>query len=58
MRVMGGYNVMLQGDLIQLAPIPSSAAIFDPPTDKKTEQAKVALNLFWVVDADALNSFF
>ena len=57
-RVMGGYNVMLLGDLFQLAPIPSSAAIFGPPTDKKTEQAKVALNLFWGVDADALNRFF
>jgi hypothetical protein len=34
-RIMGGYNIMLLGDLFQLPPIPASAAIFTPPTDKQ-----------------------
>ena len=34
LRVMGGYNLCMLGDLLQLPPIPASAAIFCPPTEK------------------------
>ena len=53
-RVFGGYNLLMFGDLYQLTPIPASSAIFTPPTEKKTEQAKLALNLFWGDNADAV----
>ena len=33
-RLMAGYNVLLLGDLFQLTPIPSSAAIFCPSTER------------------------
>ena len=45
------------GDLFQLPPIPSSGAICIPPAVKKTEQAKLALNMFWGDDADSINYF-
>jgi hypothetical protein len=35
-RVMGGYNLCMFGDLFQLAPIPSSGAICIPPAAKET----------------------
>ena len=56
-RVMGGYNLLMFGDLYQLPPIPASAAVSTPRTEKKTEQAKRAHNLFWGDDADAVNNF-
>ncbi len=56
-RVMGGYNLLMFGDLYQLPPIPASAAVSTPRKEKKTEQAKRALKLFWGDDADAVNHF-
>jgi hypothetical protein len=46
LRVMAGNNLLTLENLFQLPPIPESAAIFTPPTGKKTEQAKTALNIF------------
>ena len=34
-RMFGGYNYLMLGDMNQLPPIPSSAALFIPATEKK-----------------------
>jgi hypothetical protein len=56
-RIIVGYNLCMFGNLFQLPPIPSSGAICIPPGVKKTEQAKLALNMFWGDDADSINYF-
>ena len=56
-RLFGGYNLACFGDLFQIPPIPSSAALFLPPKEhtarpsaaqgkSKTERARTALNIF------------
>ena len=56
-RPMGGYNHLIFGDMLQIPPIPASAALFLPPTEKKTSIAKYALNWFWGDNEDSLNYF-
>ena len=56
-RVFGCYNILNFGDLYQLPPIPSTAAVFTPPTETKTVSAKTILNMFWSDDANSINSF-
>ena len=41
-RPFGGYNFLAFGDLFQIPPTPASAALFIPPTSKKTEQENTA----------------
>jgi len=57
LRPFGGYNILIFGDMWQLPPIPASSALFLPVTEKKSEKAKEALNLFWGDDENALNYF-
>ena len=56
-RILGGLNFMMFGDMQQLPPIPSSAALFIPPAAKTTVTANEMLNIFWGTGADALNFF-
>lgn len=57
LRPIGGYNLLLFGDMLQIPPIPASAALFLPPINKKSSIAKDALNWFWGDDQDSLNYF-
>ena len=57
LRGFGGYNLLIFGDMNQLPPIPASAALFNPPGEKKTRCARAALDLFWGSGVDALNFF-
>ena len=52
LRPFGGYNTLVLGDLYQIPPIPSSAALFIPPTGKKTEVANKALYFLWGNEGD------
>ena len=54
-RMFGGYNFLMFGDTHQLPPIPSKAALFIPPSGKKTHAARQALDIFWSNGPDALN---
>lgn len=56
-RPIGGYNTLFFGDMLQIPPIPPTAALFLPPCAKKSEAAKDALALFWSDSPDALNFF-
>ena len=56
-RIFGGYNFLMFGDTHQLPPIPSKAALFIPPSEKKTQAARRALDIFWSNGPDALNLF-
>ena len=40
LRPIGGHNLLLFGDMLQIPPIPASAALFLPPADKKSSIAK------------------
>ena len=56
-RVFGGYNFMFFGDMLQLPPIPASAALFVPPIGKKKQSERVMLDIFWSNGADSLNVY-
>ena len=56
--MFGGYNFLMFGDTHQLPPIPSKAALFIPPSEKKTHAARQALDIFWSSGPDALNFFY
>ena len=48
------------GDMLQLPPIPASAAIFVPPEGKPrppTKTAEEVLDAFWTTGDDSLNFF-
>ena len=54
----GGYNLIMFGDMLQLPPIPNTAALFLPPgRAKKSELANSMLHLFWGDDEDSINYF-
>ena len=53
-RPLGGYNLLTFGDLFQIPPIPSSAALYIP-LSAKTETSEKAKSLFWSEDVDGLN---
>ena len=58
-RPYGGYNLLTFGDLYQIPPIPSTAAVFIPSTMGKTQLERAALNLFWSEDnSEAFNVFW
>ena len=46
LRILGGYNFAVFGDMLQLLPIPASAALFIPPVVSKSELALDMLNIF------------
>ena len=56
-RFFGGYNLLAFGDFYQIPPIPSSASLAIPPTHKKTDGAKQALDRMWADGEDSLNFF-
>ena len=57
-RLFGGMNTMMFGDVNQLPPIPSSAALFIPPSGKKRTVGRTeVLDMFWSDNADSLNFF-
>ena len=57
-QVFAGYNLAMFGDMLQLPPIPSSAALFLPPMPgEKTQAALSVLNMFLGNDADSMNFF-
>ena len=45
------------GDMNQMPPIPSSSALFIPPSGKRTITASEILDIFWSDNADSLNFF-
>ena len=57
-QMLGGYNLMMFGDILQLPPIPSSAALFLPP-DAATcgPCAREMLDMFWGYGTDTINYF-
>ena len=46
---------MMFGDMQQLPPIPSTSALFIPPSGKTTVTANEILNIFWGAGEDTLN---
>ena len=47
-QIIGGYNLMMFGDTLQLPPIPSTATLFLPPDTKgKTQAALDVLEMLW-----------
>ena len=73
-RPFGGYNVCVFGDLYQIPPIPSTAALFIPPPDrtirksmdaskwtiqeKKSEFAHTGLDFIWGDNIDVSINYF
>jgi hypothetical protein len=57
-QIFGGYNLMMFGDMLQLPPIPSSAALFLPPDPtSKTQAALDVLEMFWGEGENTVNYF-
>ena len=58
-RVAGGYNLLMFGDLFQLPPIPLTSTIIIPPFMSSFRNAisGSCLNLFWGTDSNSLTYF-